>query len=148
VSDALTDAPEWLFKLRDALREAGFVQVEEQRYDEPFGNYLATFARRNMRVRPVKDRGEWRIDLWDETRPVTVHGFPDYTSPRMLVAVESGVGDHGLIPPPEPDDESRWLLLNTDKAEEMLSDEASWRVIHGYRSQYMKETYGLDPPAR
>jgi len=64
-----TELPEPLAALATTLEERGFA-VDEQPPSESFGDQLITFADERLRVRLIRDRSIWTIELghpaWDD----------------------------------------------------------------------------------
>jgi hypothetical protein len=130
VSDGLHAAPSWVAPLRCALIERGFALVQEQRYNQPFGNYVAEFSRSNFHLQYLKDRGEWRLDVWDATHPTNDVGQPLDTSISMVRAVQDGVQDEADVVRYSVEDEVTWMIEHLDTTEQLVLDRSIWAVLH------------------
>jgi hypothetical protein len=60
------DSPEWVRELVSGLTSFGFTLAEERLPNRGLGDCYATYQRRHFLVRPVRDRGEWRVNLTDD----------------------------------------------------------------------------------
>ena len=138
------DAPRWVRKLLKDLVAYGFSQVEEGSFQESFGDFYTTHLRAHVLVRPVKDRGVWRVDVTDDRQPSNVYGFLPWTSIAYLRAVAEGVTDEGKIPPASEDDQAQWLSEHLDGAASLMADPATWQIIGQLRRQSAKRRFGVE----
>lgn len=144
--DPLDDAPTWVIDVGRELRKERFAELEERRWNESFGNYLVTYGRGRVRIRIVKDRGEWRIAIWDSMRPSNAIGQPASTSPAMLEAVLDEVADVNAISHAEPGREAAWLLAHLREVSAMVTQSDTWVSLHELRRQYARERFGIELP--
>jgi hypothetical protein len=132
------DSPHWVRELLVGLATMGFVPIEESGTHQPFGDYYTTYLRSHLRVRPVKDRDSWRVDITDDRQPVNTYGFFPWTSIAYVRAVENGLTDRAEIPPSNSAEEVIWLLGNVDTVARLTSEPETWETIQGFNRQYAK----------
>jgi hypothetical protein len=140
------DAPQWVRELLEGLGAAGFVPIEESGDHEPFGNYYTTYRRSHLRVRPVKDRGPWRVDMTDDRQPVNTYAFLPWTSMAYVRAVANGLTDRVEIPPADNAEEVVWLLENLDTVARLVSQADTWQCIREFNRQCAEQRSGIEPP--
>lgn len=80
--ETVPEPPGHLRDLVDRLLSHGFEEVQSDFARESFGNVMRVFERKPVRVRVVRDRGDWSADL-------TADGWP----PQQL-------GDDWVFLPP------------------------------------------------
>jgi hypothetical protein len=142
MADALSDAPSWVTSFRETLIEQKFARVQERRYDQPFDNYVAEFARSDFHVQSVKDRGDWRIDVWDAIRPTNEGGQPLHTSISMIRAVQDGIEDEAEAVRHPVEDEADWMIEHLDATERLVMDRATWKTLDAFTRQYRQRVFG------
>ena len=69
VDEGVPDPPGQLRDLIQRLLSHGFTEVRSEVSAESFGNVLRVFERKPIRVRIVRDRGDWSAEL-------TADGWP------------------------------------------------------------------------
>jgi hypothetical protein len=61
--EALPEPPGHLLELVQRLIRQGFEEIETEYSPESFGNVLRVFERAPVRVRVVRDRGDWSAEV-------------------------------------------------------------------------------------
>jgi hypothetical protein len=144
MGDGLANAPDWVLELQAVLRDADFEQLDEHRFNESFGNYYATFARGNTRIRPVLDRGHWNVDLWDARKPTNQFGQPRAASSLSRLRVAEGLTDESRVSYADPEHEARWLMSHLQLASELVADSATWVALDDLGRQYARRVLGIE----
>ena len=142
LSDGLANPPPWLTTLRSALEAAGFEPVEERRYGEPFGNYLVTLERGDVRIRPVKDRDEWRIDIWDARVPRREHNWERRTSGTWLRAVDAGITHECDVEYSKVDGEAAWISEQVDRVTTLILEPNTWHQLAVFEEERGRRLFG------
>ena len=117
-----TDIPDAYRALFDQLIHQGFVAKVESPDDAVFGNRVALLAREETRIRFVRDRGQWSLEI---AVPFTDEWFPPVVWMAHL---------GGQLPSPRrvtPQEESvfvarHWQGMGVD-APDLLGELRSWR---------------------
>jgi hypothetical protein len=146
MTDPLSDAPGWVRDLIAGVTEAGFSRVERSSPDQDFGDYYVTFARAETRIRVVRDRAQWRLDLTDECRAPNASGQRTWTNPARLRAVAEGTKDEGLIVESGEVSEVGWLVANLDLVASLLGEVPTWSAVDNLGRQHAMRVLGLDLP--
>lgn len=84
--------PEAFGRLLARLEREGFEVALDKYYPQVFGDRVVELRRRRRRVRLVRDRGQWRVDL-------RVAG--EWIEPQFLVAARDRRPPRRDVPPPE-----------------------------------------------
>ncbi len=145
MTDSLSEAPGWVRDLIAGVTGAGFSKVEQSSPGQAFDDYWVTFSRDETRMRVVKERGQWRVDLTDERRAPNAKGQRTWTFPARLRAVADGVTDDDLVESGEIS-EVGWLVSNLDLAASMLGEASTWSAVDDLGRQHARRVLGLDLP--
>jgi hypothetical protein len=78
--EALPEPPGHLLDLVKTLKRHGFEEIKTEYSPERFGNVLGIFERPPVRVRVVRDRGDWSAELTAQGWPKHEHFGEDWVS--------------------------------------------------------------------
>lgn len=74
----LPEAPSHLRDLIERLQAHGFEEVQSEHAAHSFGNVLRMFEREPVRIRVVRDRGDWSVEITAAGWPTHEHFGEDW----------------------------------------------------------------------